>query len=445
MVKKFILLISLILFSVHQVCGQEGFHFDTHKNKISIPFQFINNLIIIPVTVNGVSMNFLLDTGVEDTILFSIDDTDEVSFSQLEKIKIRGLGSNEAFFGYKSVHNNLVINDYADTNHDIYLVLDQNINISAQVGFPVNGILGYQFFKNHLVKINYTSNRIIIYRNSAKGLKRLPKSYIKLPLEFINNKPFIVGQSFFEDQQNALCSKLLLDTGNCDALWYFRQNNERIAIPKKSIEDFLGSGFSGEIYGRRGKIKALEIGQFKFLYPIAAFPDTIATTNLDKSSGRIGSIGSEIMRRFTVVLDYKSEAVYLKKNHHFDDPFHFNMSGLEIQHKGLQWISSSYEDNPTIGNNLFRSSGEKIINNLKYRFDLKPIYVITNIRKNAPAALAGLQKEDVLVTIDKKNAFNFTLQEINALLKSEEGKLIEIEIERNGTILQFKFKLEEVY
>ena len=104
-------------------------------------------------------MSFLLDTGVEDSILFSLDETDEVKFSQVEKIKIRGLGSNDSFEGYKSNHNKLSINKYTDLNHVIYLVLDQNINISAQVGFPVNGIIGYHFFENNLVKINYTNKK----------------------------------------------------------------------------------------------------------------------------------------------------------------------------------------------------------------------------------------------------------------------------------------------
>lgn len=426
------------------ICAQEGFHFDTHKNKISIPFQFINNVIIIPVTVNGVSMNFLLDTGVENTILFSLDDTDEVSFSQLEKIKIRGLGSNDSFDGFKSVHNHVVINDYTDTNHDIYLVLDQNITISAQVGFPVNGILGYEFFKNHVVKINYTTNTITIYRDDVTKGKRMQKKYEKIPMELLNNKPYIICKATFEEPQSAFASKFLLDIGNSDALWFFKQHDDRIVLPKITIEDYLGMGFSGEVFGKRGKIKELAISSFTFSNPLAAFPDTLATSNLDKNIGRVGSVGSEIMRRFTVIVHYKANAVYLKKNHHFDDPFHFNMSGLEIQHKGLQWISSSYEENSAMSSNIFTSSSEKIISNLKYRFELKPIYVITNIRKNSPGAIAGLQKDDVIVTIDKKNAYNFTLQEINALLKSEEGKLIQMEIDRKGTPLTFTIKLEEV-
>ena len=438
------LFFMLFLFCVQIVCAQEGFYFDSNKNRISIPFQFINNLIIIPVKVNGVSMNFLLDTGVEDTILFSLDETDEVSFSKVEKIKIRGLGSDDSFDGYKSIHNKVVINNYTDLNHDIYLVLDQNINISAQAGFPVNGIIGYHFFKNNVVKINYASKRIIVYKNEAKELKKINKNYVKLPLEFIQNKPYITCQSYFENQQNPVASKLLLDSGNSDALWFFKQNEERISIPKLNIVDYLGRGFSGDVYGKRGKIQSLAINNFKFSNPIASFPDSLATTSVDRNTGRVGSVGSEIMRRFTVVFDYKSNAVYLKKNGHFDDPFTINMSGIEIQHKGLQWISEGYEENPSINNNLFNANGDKVVNNLKYRFELKPVYVITNIRKNSPAEIVGLQKEDVIVKIDSKNGYNYSLQQINELLKSEDGKIIEFEIDRNGKILKFKVQLKDV-
>ena len=177
---------------------------------------------------------------------------------------------------------------------------------------------------------------------------------------------------------------------------------------------------------------------------MASFPDTLSTTNVDKNIGRGGSIGSDIIRRFTLVLDYKSNRVYLKKNSQFDDPFNINMSGIEIQHKGLQWISEGYEENPTINNNFYNSNGDKMANNFKYKYELKPIYVITSIRKNSPGDSAGLQKEDVIVKIDGKNGYNFSLQQINELLKSEEGKIVEFEIDRKGKIMKFKIQLKDV-
>jgi hypothetical protein len=46
---------------------KKGFQFESGVNKISIPFKLINNLVFIPIKVNGVELNFLLDT---ETILF---------------------------------------------------------------------------------------------------------------------------------------------------------------------------------------------------------------------------------------------------------------------------------------------------------------------------------------------------------------------------------------
>ncbi len=73
-------------FSV-SVFSQDGFQFETDKTKITIPFQLINNLIFIPINVNGVELNFLLDTGVEETILLSLDDKEGLNFNNVEKIK----------------------------------------------------------------------------------------------------------------------------------------------------------------------------------------------------------------------------------------------------------------------------------------------------------------------------------------------------------------------
>jgi hypothetical protein len=263
-------------------------------------------------------------------------------------------------------------------------------------------------------------------------------------MELISGKPYLTSNSFFENQEQPLATKLLIDTGNTDALWYFKQNNKEITIPSINFIDFLGRGFSGEVYGKRGRISAFQIGTFKLQKPIAAFPDTTATTEIDKIDGRLGSVGSEIMRRFTVVFHYKSNSLYLKRNNDFEDKFNFNMSGLEIQHQGLQWVKEGYEDNPVASNNLFDSSGNKVENNLKYKFELKPIYFISNVRKDSPAALSGLQKNDMIVKINKNAAYTYSLQEINDLLKSEEGKIIEIEIDRKGKPMVFRFELKSI-
>jgi hypothetical protein len=63
--------------------------FDSKEvNKVKIPFQLIN-MVFIPINVNGVELTFLLDSGVKETILFSLEEKNEISLKIL-KITFRG-------------------------------------------------------------------------------------------------------------------------------------------------------------------------------------------------------------------------------------------------------------------------------------------------------------------------------------------------------------------
>ena len=78
--------ILILFFWQVSMNGQSGFQFENNKDKIAIPFQLINNLVFIPLEVNGVPLNFLLDSGVDETILLSLDDKEEVSLHSVKKI-----------------------------------------------------------------------------------------------------------------------------------------------------------------------------------------------------------------------------------------------------------------------------------------------------------------------------------------------------------------------
>ena len=74
---------------------------------------------------------------------------------------------------------------------------------------------------------------------------------------------------------------------------------------------------------------------------------------------------------------------------------------------------------------------------------LKPIFSIAGVRKDSPGALAGLQKDDVLIMINGKKTSDMTLQKINDLMKSEEGRTIELDITRKFKKMTIRFVLED--
>lgn len=438
---KKIIILFFLLFNTWTILAQDGFQFSKPVDKVTIPFKFINNLIFIPIKVNGVELNFLLDSGVEETILFSLEDKKEVKFSNIEKITLRGLGSEDAIEGLKSTHNVLEIEGVKSNNHLLYIVLDQEFNLSSHVGIPVNGIIGYQFFKNNLVEINYERKRIIVHRDIKKNKNRIEKKFDKVAITIEKLKPYFISKVTIDSIE--FPAKLLIDIGNSDALWLFENRSSAIKIPAKNFEDYLGKGFSGDIEGRRAKISKFMMSKFEFHNPIVAFPDSSSVRNVKMVPGRVGSVGGEILRRFSVIFDYTNGFLYLKKNKEYFSPFNYNKSGVEIQHHGLQWVKETVllQTVPSVTvDDPFKSNKS----DFKYKFNLKPIYEIANVRKNSPAANSGLQKGDVIVSINKNLAYKYSLQEINSLFKSEDEKWIVLEIDRNGQILKFRFQLQNV-
>jgi len=437
------LLLILYLFTSVNAKGQ--FQFESTKSKIVIPCQLINNLVFIPITINGEKLTFLLDTGVEQTILFSLDETNKITLFHLEEIKLKGLGVQESIVGYKSCKNKIEIKELVDTNHEIYLVLNQEFNFSSQVGIVVNGIIGHAFFKNNLVEINYKRKQVIIYNPTNNRItKRLKRKFIKDSISIEECKPYVFNN--YNTEQFSKKTKMLLDTGNSGALWFFRNSSNPIKLPEKTIDDFLGRGFSGNVYGLRGRLKQYTFGNFTFENILTTYPDSTSVNTLNFVENRIGSIGSEILSRFDLVFDYPHGCYYSRPNDKIHEEFNFNKSGIEVQHDGLEWVKETYEESPSKGIKISfaEDKDERFQDNLKIKFELKPTFKIYSIRKDSPAAIAGLQVNDKILKINRRDTHSMSIEKINDLLKSEEGKTIEMEIERNSKTYMYTFQLKNI-
>jgi len=241
--------------------------------------------------------------------------------------------------------------------------------------------------------------------------------------------------------------KLLIDIGNSDSIWLFQNLSDDIKVPSRNFDDFLGKGFSGDIEGKRARISKFVFDVYSFNNPIVAFPDSSSIKSVRMVQNRLGSVGGGILKRFLVIFDYKNEKLYLKKNSDFGELFAYNKSGLEIQHHGLQWVQETVklETIPiSRRGDTFDSKGEKVTDNFKYKFNLKPIYEIANVRKNSPAELCGLKVGDIIISINKSPVYSYSLQKINEMFRSEEDKWINLEIERNSQVMKFRFQLLDV-
>ena len=239
-----------ILFCGIFINAQNSFELKDAKKSV-IPFKLINNLIFININVNGADLTFLLDTGVSETTIFSLENK-EMKLSPLEKMKFSGLGGNESIEGFKSDHNlGKIGKNFINESFTLFIILDQDFNISSHVGIPVNGIIGYHFFKNHPVIIDYASKKITIYEDTELFKKKI-KKFDELPISLERNKPYIFADVEMTNDKKS--SKLLIDLGNSDAIWLFPTLIKNFVYNRPNIDDFLGRGFNGDIYGKRSRI-----------------------------------------------------------------------------------------------------------------------------------------------------------------------------------------------
>lgn len=417
--------------------AQNAFEIKDAKKTV-IPFKLINNLIFIPVTINGAELTFLLDTGVAETLLFSLENK-EVKLTSVEKVRFSGLGGDLSIDGFRSDNNiGKVGNNFTNRSMTIFIITNQEFNISTHVGIPVNGVIGYHFFKNHPVAIDYLSKKITIY-NDTDLFRKKSQRFEEFPISIEKNKPYIYAD--IEMTREKKSSKMLIDLGNSDPIWLFPTLIKDFVYNRPNIDDFLGRGFNGDIFGKRSRIHNFYIGDFKFEKPLTAMPDEYSIQHVTIVENRKGSVGGEIMRRFTVIFDYLNGKLYLRKNKNFGDPFHFNMSGLDFRQDGLQWEKDFVSIETTKTNKIAAelTAGERF----QYKFVLKPIFSISGVRKDSPADKAGFKKDDQVITINGSKTSDMTMEKILEIMKSQEGKSITMVVQRKTEKLTLSFVLED--
>lgn len=390
---------------------QTGFIFDNPKRKsVTIDFKTSSNLIIIPVAINNSdTLNFILDTGVNYPIITELPFVNKLSLNFMQPIHIKGLGEGENMTAFRSGNNVINLKGGVAYDQEIHMVINEDFQISQILGIPVHGMIGFNMFKDYVVKIDYEALKITLIKPEYYSYKEREKDIV-LPLIFEQNKPF-VKTSIVTDKNQDVPVKLLVDTGASDALWLSTNSDNRISLPENYIETFLGRGLSGDLYGKKGRIGAIWVGPLVLYEPIVAFPENELLDQLIGKNDRNGTLGAEILRRFDVTMDYPNQRLILRPNSNLKDEFNYNMSGLEVT-------------NPMPG---------------------APIFLISNIRKNSPAYYAGIQENDQIIGLNNNSHKNLTLNDINLMFQSHEDKKIRMTVLRGGEEVKTEFFLKKMF
>ncbi len=412
-------ILFILLSSIHpgQTQTQTGFRFRLHADhQLALPLEISQNLMMIPVRINqSRTLRLVLDSGINNTIITELADADTLSLNYARQIKVTGLGEGTSAEAWFSAGNSLVI-DRGDglsggiicESSEIYVLESNQFELSKQLGVSVNGLIGSELFNRFVIKIDPESKRITFYKRDHFNLLKKTRGYKKIPLTVREGKAY-TEVILIQEDGTQVNTRLLIDTGASLSLWVAPQADTLIHLPVKTVRSLLGQGLNGEISGVNGRIREARLGPFVFKRPLVSYPDSASLGGIYLNLDRHGSIGNDLLRRFTAIMDFQGQVLYLKPNSMFRAPFSYNRSGMEV---------------------------EKPVQSL-------PMYTVYTVIPESPAALAGLQAGDVIEYINYKAAYTLTLDDINNILHGGEGRFVNLKIYRNGQSVRIRFKLEE--
>lgn len=421
--------------------------FKLQKNKpVSISFEVVNNTVLVPVCINGISFTFLLDTGVKETILFAQTE-DSLYLKNQSKMRFQGIGIEKGVEGILSKGNIVEIgNAMVDSLHWIYVIEGEELDISTDIGVAINGILGARFFHSFAVHIDYLKRKLTLFP-PAYDYGKIVKKYDSFALDVVNERPYITADIIADEKQH-IHGKMLIDMGNTDPLMLFTFVLQGYRMDRPYVEEYIGRGFNGAIYGKRSRIQKLKLGRFEMMYPIVAYPDSNAVFVNRLVQNRIGSIGSQVLQRFSMLIDYQGLKLYLKKNRKFGKPFYLNMAGMDIKHGGLIWQRELVKVKENGGKDILTGYDQGVKINLtnkslQYRFVLNPRYLVAGLRKGSPAALAGIMEGDELVKINGVRAAKLSLSKVMSKMQSGEGDILRFTLKRGDKEYITRIRLED--
>ena len=289
-------IVVFIFSTAHQALSNAGFSLPTNVDQVTLKFETISNLVILPVIINdSVHVNLILDTGCRNLVLFGKKFQKYFTVAPNRNVQFSGLGDGKPVTGKLALNNKVSIQAVLGESIPIVIVPQQNIFAS----YPnVHGIIGYDIFIKFEIELNPMLKQITFRPASTASLSA---EYEKIPLRIEDSRPLITSTIFFPKHDGQICD-LMLDTGSTLSL--LMKTSDVKNFPTNAYEKILGKGLNGDILG-------IETTAGLLLEDYAIPRINAAVTY--SAWHNYASVGMDILKNYTLVLNYCKSYAGLKK------------------------------------------------------------------------------------------------------------------------------------
>lgn len=260
------------------------------------------------------------------------------------------------------------------------------------VGEKIGGLLGLEFFERFVTQIDYAANTVTFEDPHRFTAAERRAAGTAIPFKFYEHMPQVAGNF---DGIPALYD---IDTGSGQTVTMTRPFVERAGLRARyphavTLVDGFGTG--GATRSTIVRAASLVLGTETIARPAAS----LSTAEHGAFSDPVyaGNIGNGALRHFRVTFDYAHETIYLARVAHPDlSAYGYNRTGIIVvlDHGNLKVVDAS---------------------------------------PGTPAAEAGIQAGDLLISLGGVDVTRHTLRETKQMLKqSEVGKPLPVAFRRDG-------------
>lgn len=351
-------------------------------NSTTVPIQLINNHIYLHVMLDGKGpYTFVFDTG--GTYIVTPEVAAALGAQSAGGAQLQGVGAKSESAQFTRIKT-LQIGKATIAGQD-FLVLPIAQSFGVAEGTAIDGMIGYEVVARFLTTIDYGNQTLTL----AMPATQQPAG-TSIPFYFDGTIPRV------PITVNGIRADAELDTGNRGAFELFSPfiaAHPALTSAETTGDGVSGFGVGGPSFAKLGRVN-LTVGAYSFSGVVTGF--STQTTGAFADPFTPANIGSGLWDRFTLTLDYPHQRILLQPNASYGAPFTYDRSGLFI---------------------INYSGGVMVL----------------DARAGTPAALAGLKKGDVILSIDGTPASSYTLPQIRALFMRPAGTTVTLRIRTGST------------
>ena len=391
-----------------------GYQIDKQTSYVKVPFDRINNYIVVDVTMNRIfPMRFIVDTGARYTILTDKAYAEIAGLDLGRTIYLVGADRKRKLPAYLTHGVQLALPGVTAYKQSI-LVLEQDyFDFEKHLGHDIDGIIGIDLFRRFVVEINY-DKRIMTLRVPKSIKPSFYRKYHKLPTEIDEGKVY-VNLPIELRPKTYIDTRLLVDTGSSLALILNTNPQDTLLLPRKVIRGTIGKGLGGTLEGYIGKVVQVDMEPYGFNGVLTSFLQQEDSTMIDEIQAlpyREGILGATLLSRCNIIVDIpNTQAVYIKSNRAYKKPLRYDRSGMVIVAAGPY---------------------------------LKT-YVVDNVLEDSPADKAGIQAGDIIRRVGRWPASWYTLSGITRRFTGDIGKTISVTLQRGAYRIEADVTLQELF